>query len=128
VPPDQLKNAAGLYNLTRDLGGAIALAALGTVMNDRLHFHWSRLIENINPARSAVQHFLESQSSHFEGLINGDASRAAIKLLADKVQREALVLTYNDALMLIGVVFIFALSLMPLVKSPRANALTTDSH
>jgi len=128
VPPDQLKNAAGLYNLTRDLGGAIALAALGTVMNDRLHFHWNRLIENINPARSAVQHFLESQSSHFDGLINGDASRAVIKLLADKVQREALVLTYNDALMLIGVVFIFALSLMPLVKSPRANALTADSH
>jgi MFS transporter, DHA2 family, multidrug resistance protein len=128
VPPDQLKNAAGLYNLTRDLGGAIALAALGTVMNDRLHFHWNRLIENINPARSAVQHFLESQSSHFEGLINGDAGRAAIKLLADKVEREALVLTYNDALMLIGVVFIFALSLMPLVKSPRANALTADSH
>lgn len=128
VPPDQLKNAAGLYNLTRDLGGAISLAALGTVMNDRLHFHWNRLIEDINPARSAVQHFLESQSSHFEGLINGDASRAAIKLLANTVQREALVLTYNDALMLIGAGFIFALMLMPLVKSPRATPLTSDRH
>jgi DHA2 family multidrug resistance protein len=127
VPPDKLKNAAGLYNLTRDLGGAIALAALGTVMNDRLHFHWNRLIENINPARSVVQQFLDSQSSHFEGLITGDASRAAIKLLADTVQREALVLTYNDALLLIGVVFIAALSLMPLVKSPR-SALTADRH
>jgi len=97
-------------------------------MNDRLHFHWNRLIEDINPARSAVQHFLESQSSHFDGLINGDAGRAAIKLLADTVQREALVLTYNDALLLIGVVFIFALMLMPLVKSPRATPLTSDSH
>jgi MFS transporter, DHA2 family, multidrug resistance protein len=128
VPPDKLKNAAGLYNLMRDLGGAIALAALGTIMNDRLHFHWNRLIEDINPARSAVQHFLESQSSRFEGLITGDAGHAAIKLLADTVQREALVLTYNDALLLIGVVFIFALMLMPLVKSPRASPLTSESH
>jgi len=128
VPPDQLKNAAGLYNLTRDLGGAIALAALGTIMNVRLHFHWNRLIEDINPARSAVQQFLESQSNRFEGLITGDAGRAAIKLLAGVVQREALVLTYNDALMAIGVVFIFALTLMPLVKSPRASPLTADSH
>ena len=32
MPPDKLKNAAGLYNLTRDLGGAIGLAVLGTVM------------------------------------------------------------------------------------------------
>jgi len=128
VPPDQLKNSAGLYNLTRDLGGAIALATIGTVMNARLHFHWNRLIEDINPARSAVQQFLESQSSRFEGLITGDAGRAAIKLLAGVVQREALVLTYNDALMAIGFVFIFALLLMPLVKSPRASPLTADSH
>jgi DHA2 family multidrug resistance protein len=128
VPPDKLKNAAGLYNLTRDLGGAIGLAALGTVMNDRLHFHWNRLIEDINPARAAVQHFLESQSSRFEGLISGDANRAALKLLANTVQREALVLTYNDALTLIGVVFVFALCLMPLVKSPRATPLTSDRH
>ena len=49
VPPDKLKNAAGLYNLTRDLGGALGLATIGTVMNERLHFHWNRLIENINP-------------------------------------------------------------------------------
>ena len=49
LPPDKLKNAAGLYNLTRDLGGAIGLATIGTVMNERLHFHWNRLIEDINP-------------------------------------------------------------------------------
>ena len=30
LPPDKLKNAAGLYNLTRDLGGAIGLATIGT--------------------------------------------------------------------------------------------------
>jgi DHA2 family multidrug resistance protein len=75
-----------------------------------------------------VQHFLESQSSRFESLITGDANRAALKLLADTVRREALVLTYNDALMMIGVVFIFALCLMPLVKSPRATPLTSDRH
>src|SRR5439155_20890533 len=100
VRQSQLKNAAGLYKLTRDLGGAIGLAAIGTVMNDRLHFHWNRLIENINPARPAVQHFLDMQSGRLETLVPGDAGRAAVKLLANLVQREALVLTYNDALML----------------------------
>src|SRR6516165_9031403 len=55
---DRMKNAAGLYNLMRDLGGAIGLASIGTIMNARLHFHWNRLIEDINPARAAVQQFL----------------------------------------------------------------------
>ena len=121
VRQDKLKNAAGLYNLTRDLGGAIALATIGTVMNDRLHFHWTRLIEDINPARPAVQDFLDLQSRRLDSLFSGDSGRAAIKLLANLVQREALVLTYNDAIMLLGSLFIAALLLMPLVRHPRAT-------
>jgi len=119
VPQDKLKNAAGLYNLTRDLGGAIALATIGTVMNARLHFHWNRLIEDINPARPEVQHFLDMRTNHFDGLVPGDAGRAALKLLANLVQREALVMTYNDVIMLIGGVFVAALVMMPLVRRPR---------
>jgi len=41
------------------------------------------------------------------------------------VQREALVLTYNDLLMLLGVAFAVSLVPMPFVKNPR-SALTTD--
>jgi len=119
VPQDKLKNAAGLYNLTRDLGGAIALAAIGTFMNERLHFHWNRLIEDINPAHPAVRHFLDTQANRLDSLLPGDASRAAVKLLANLVQREALVLTYNDVIMIIGSLFVAGLFLMPLVNRPR---------
>jgi DHA2 family multidrug resistance protein len=124
VPPDKLKNAAGLYNLTRDLGGAIALAALGTVMNDRLHFHWNRLIESVNPARPAVQHFMAVASARMGPLIAGDPHRAALQLLAARVEREALVLSYNDALLLLGGLFVGSLLLLPLVRKPRSTALT----
>ncbi|HEX2151209.1 MAG TPA: DHA2 family efflux MFS transporter permease subunit [Stellaceae bacterium] len=120
VAPDKLKNAAGLYNLTRELGGALGLATIGTVMNDRLHFHWNRLIEDINPARPVVQQFLETQTSRFEPLISGDPAQAAIKLLAGIVQREALVLTYSDALLMIGAVFLVGVMLMPLARPPRS--------
>ena len=124
VPQDKLKNAAGLYNLTRDLGGAIVLATIGTVMNNRLHFHWNRLIEDINPARPAVQHYLDMQTNHLDPLVRGDTGRAAVKLLANMVQREALVLTYNDAIMLVGGLFVAALFMMPLVRRPRATPMS----
>jgi MFS transporter, DHA2 family, multidrug resistance protein len=124
VPQDKLKNAAGLYNLTRDLGGAIALATIGTVMNNRLHFHWNRLIEAINPARPAVQHYLDMQAGRLDALVPGDTGRAAVKLLANMVQREALVLTYNDAIMLIGGLFVAGLFMMPLVRRPRATPVS----
>jgi len=124
VPQDKLKNAAGLYNLTRDLGGAIVLATIGTVMNNRLHFHWNRLIEDINPARPAVRHYLDMQTNHLDPLVRGDTGRAAVKLLANMVQREALVLTYNDAIMLVGGLFVAALFMMPLVRRPRAASVS----
>jgi len=120
LPQDAMKNAAGLYNLMRDLGGAIGLASIGTVMNMRLHFHWNRLIEDINPARAGVQQFLDAQTGRFDSLIAGDPHRAAIKLLANLTQREALVLTYNDLLLLLGALFIFGLMLLPLVRRPQS--------
>jgi DHA2 family multidrug resistance protein len=89
-------------------------------MNERLHFHWNRLIEDINPARASVQQFLDLQINRFDPLIPGDPSHAAIKMLADLVRREALVLTYNDLLLLIGSLFIFGLMLLPLVGRPRS--------
>jgi DHA2 family multidrug resistance protein len=120
LPPDRMRNAAGLYNLTRDLGGAIGLATIVTVMNHRLHFHWNRLIEDINPARPVVTQFLDTQAGRLETLIPGDSSAAAMKMLAGLVQREALVLTYNDLLLLIGGLFVFGLMLLPLVRRPRS--------
>ena len=120
LPQDTMKNAAGLYNLMRDLGGAIGLASIGTVMNVRLHFHWNRLIEDINPARAGVQQFLDAQTNRFDSLIAGDPHRAAIKLLANLTQREALVLTSNDLLLLMGALFVFGLMLLPLVRRPQS--------
>jgi DHA2 family multidrug resistance protein len=120
LPQDKMRNAAGLYNLTRDLGGAIGLATIVTIMNDRLHFHWNRLIEDINPARASVQRFLELQVNRFDSLVPGDPNHAAMKMLANLVQREALVLTYNDLLLLIGSLFVFGLMLLPLVGRPRS--------
>jgi DHA2 family multidrug resistance protein len=120
LPPDRLKNAAGLYNLTRDLGGAIAIASIGTLMNLRLHFHWNRLIEDINPARAAVQQFLEAQTNRLDGLVAGDPGRTALKLLSATVQREALVMTFNDLLLLLGTTFFIGLLMMPLVRRPRS--------
>jgi MFS transporter, DHA2 family, multidrug resistance protein len=127
VPQDRLKNASGLYGLTRDLGGAIALATVGTILNNRMQFHWNRLIEDVNTARPAVQHFIDAQNDRLGALIPGDAHRAAVELLAKLAHREALVLTYNDLLLLIGTFFVAGLALMPLVRRPP-SVFTASRH
>ena len=59
-------------------------------------------------------------------LVPGDTGRAAVKLLANLVQREALVLTYNDAIMLLGSLFVAALFMMPFVRRPRATPVSPE--
>ncbi|HUC09402.1 MAG TPA: DHA2 family efflux MFS transporter permease subunit [Stellaceae bacterium] len=120
LPPDKLKNAAGLYNLMRNLGGAIAIAAIGTMLNDRLHFHWNRLVEDVNPARPAIQHFLDMQAGRFGDMLAGDPNHAALKVLADLVQREAMVMSFNDVLLMMGSAFLVGLPLTMLLRRPRS--------
>jgi len=43
LPPERVKNASGLFNLTRNLGGAVGLAGLNTILNDLTDLHLARL-------------------------------------------------------------------------------------
>ncbi|EWY40241.1 MFS transporter [Skermanella stibiiresistens SB22] len=120
LPPAQLKNASGLYNLMRNLGGAIGLAAINTVLIERYALHMSRLSDNVTTSRPGVQDMLDGLSGRFSGVITGDPDLAALRMIRSVVEREAMVLTFTDCLLLMAGVFAFALLCMPLVRKPRA--------
>ena len=53
LPPERVKNASGLFNLTRNLGGAVGLAGINTILNDRTDLHLARLHERLTWSRPA---------------------------------------------------------------------------
>jgi MFS transporter, DHA2 family, multidrug resistance protein len=127
LPPEEVKNASGLYNLMRNLGGAIGLALINTVLIDRFALHQSRLAEHISAANPSLQGFLDQATQRFAASGLADPSLSAWRLLADMVGREAMVMTFNDALLVMASVFGLALVLMPLVRKPRAAA-AVEAH
>ncbi len=54
IAPERLKLASGLFNLMRNLGGAIGIAACGTILNDRTNLHFLRLAEHLNNTNTAM--------------------------------------------------------------------------
>ena len=58
IPPERLKLASGLFNLMRNLGGAIGIAVCGTILNDRTNLHFLRLAEHLNNTNSAMVELL----------------------------------------------------------------------
>jgi DHA2 family multidrug resistance protein len=121
LPPERVKNASGLYNLMRNLGGAVGLAAINSVLNDRLALHWKRLVEGLPAGDPNVQAFLNNAQQGINGAMGSLSEQGAVKMLGDLVYREAQVLTMADAQFLMSALFIAGLLLVPLLRRPRGH-------
>ena len=51
MPPQKIKNASGLFNLMRNLGGAVGLALINTLLDKRMDLHLERLRESVTWGR-----------------------------------------------------------------------------
>jgi DHA2 family multidrug resistance protein len=120
LPPVALKNASGLFNTMRNLGGAIGIAVLGTLATNRTAVHSLHLHEQVGWGRSAATGALANMTQLLTPAKGAAAPLAALKELALLVQREALTLAYNDVLLVMGLCFFAALPLTFLLKRPRA--------
>ncbi|MBU0724377.1 MAG: DHA2 family efflux MFS transporter permease subunit [Alphaproteobacteria bacterium] len=120
LPPDKLKNGSSLYNLMRNLGGAMGLATINTLLQDRTALHLARLTDHLSLSRPEVQAPIDRLAERFADSIAGDPELAAMRQIFRLVQREALVMGFNDCLLLLGLTFAASLILMPLVRKPRS--------
>jgi MFS transporter, DHA2 family, multidrug resistance protein len=131
LAPDRLKLASGLFNLMRNLGGAIGIAACGTILNDRTNLHFLRLAEHLKTANAAVVDWLERVGTGYESaFVDGAHGRAAaLKLLWSLTWREAQVQTYADAFLSITVCFVIGTVTVPLMrKSAPPKPRVADAH
>jgi DHA2 family multidrug resistance protein len=122
LAPDRLKLASGLFNLMRNLGGAIGIAACGTIINDRTNLHFLRLAEHLNSANPAMTGFVDRVSA-------AHGHQAALAELYALTLREAQTLTFADTFLAIMVCFIIATAMAPLMRKVAPPAMpSADAH
>ena len=112
LAPDRVKNASGLFNLMRNLGGAVGLAVINTVLNDRTDLHITRLQERVTWGNATATETLTMLQQKFQGL--GDATLMAMKQLSQIVHRQAAVMGYGDAFFMLSLFYV-GLSLLVLL-------------
>lgn len=117
LPPARLKNASGLYNLTRNLGGAVGLAIINTVLNDRMDLHLARLHEQVTWSSTKAMETLAGLQGALSSL-GSDAEMAALKKLALIVRREAQVMAFGDAFLLLTGLFLATAMLVMVLRKP----------
>ena len=130
LPPDRLKLASGLFNLMRNLGGAIGIAACGTMLNDRTNLHYLRIAEHLNPTNAASTALLQRATKAAAAQI-GDSSHAyatALSQLSSLVMREALTESFADIFLVIMVCFAAITLLVPLLRKAMVAGPAPHAH
>jgi DHA2 family multidrug resistance protein len=125
LPPDRVKNASGLFNLMRNLGGAIGLAAINTMFNDRMDLHLTRLHEAVNWANVPATETLANLATRFSG---SDAQMIALKQMMGMVRLQAAVMSYADVFLMLTVLFFALAALGVLMKRPAPAAGAGADH
>jgi len=126
LSPDRPKLASVLFNLMRNLGGAIGIAACATVLNDWANLHFLRPAEHLNTRNEAMNTWLDQTTVNAQllGLNSFDASQMALRQLWAIIWWEAQTLTYADAFLTIMVCFVDTVLLVPLVHKVQPPRLT----
>ena len=119
LPVERVKNASGLFNLMRNLGGAIGLAAINTAFNDRLDLHLSRLHDAVNSSSVPATETLSNLATQFQG---SDARMQALKALTAMVRLQAEVMSYADVFLLLTVLFVAIAAFGLFMKRPQGTA------
>jgi DHA2 family multidrug resistance protein len=122
LDPAKVPGASGLYNLSRNLGGAFGLAVINTLLNDRTVHHTRMLADNFDLSRAVVSERLSSLTSYFALQGHSDPAAAALRALSNIARREASVLAFSDVFQLITLACLVTAPLLILALPPKANA------
>jgi MFS transporter, DHA2 family, multidrug resistance protein len=125
LSPDRLKNASGLFNLTRNLGGAVGLAALNTLLNNRTDLHLARLHESITWSRLPAIEALNGFASRMSG---SDAQAMALKQMFQLVHQEGVVMAFADVFLLLCVLYVAFAGMIVLMRKPDPVAAGAGGH
>ncbi|WP_293382574.1 DHA2 family efflux MFS transporter permease subunit [Phenylobacterium sp. SCN 70-31] len=103
LPLSMMKDASGLINLIRNVGGAFGIAIISTTLFQTGAAHLQALSQGVSGASLRAQDFLAGMTSRMEELGVADPAGAARKAMGFMIQRDAQVLAYIDAFALVAV-------------------------
>jgi MFS transporter, DHA2 family, multidrug resistance protein len=124
VSREESGDAAGLYNMARNLGGSIGLAIIGVVIDRRSAFHTAAIRESLT-ANSVLgqEHIAASTASWFAR--TGDMAYSkmqALDQLAMQIRVQASVITYSETFYVLAVALAACIPLALLLKTPGQPA------
>jgi DHA2 family multidrug resistance protein len=121
IEAENAGSASGLFNMMRNLGGAVGIALLQTLLTKREQYHSNVLTQSVSLLEQATRARIEKLTQYFlsHGVADhAEATHRAIVAIGKIVQKQAFILAFSDMFFLLGVALIVALAAALLLKKP----------
>lgn len=118
-PRDQLSDASALFNLMRNLGGAIGIALVDTVLEQRTPGHVNLLVAQLQAGRRATAQFVGLPLNYFHDTPMGPVDAFTKSLIEPLVRKAGITLSFNEAWLMIGTLFVLTLGALALAGRVR---------
>ncbi len=112
IEAENAGSASGLFNMTRNLGGAIGIATLQTLITKREQFHSNVLMDSVSLFNEATRQRIADLTHYFQTHGIADplvAQHQAIIAIGRIVRHQAFVMSYSDVFLLIGIGLVLSL-------------------
>lgn len=121
IEAENAGSASALFNMMRNLGGAVGIALLQTLLTKREQYHSNVLTQPISLFEQATRERIEQLTQYFinHGVADhAAAAHRAIVAIGKIVQKQAFVMAFSDTFYLLGIAMIVALIAALLLKKP----------
>jgi MFS transporter, DHA2 family, multidrug resistance protein len=113
-------NATSIFNLMRNLGGSVGIAAVTTLVARHEQTNLNNLASNVTSSRVRALGLMQAFRSWFiyRGADPAASTERAYGALFGLVQRQAAMLSFNQVFWLLGVLFLLMIPLVFLMRRP----------
>jgi DHA2 family multidrug resistance protein len=122
---EQIAGGSGLFNLMRNLGGAIGLALIDTVIYGRLPHHAAEILARLQLGDRTTAQAVGIPMALFDARAAGPLDPASAAILGPMVRKLALVRSINEAWSLVALLTFAALLAVPFAKPGSAPVTRT---
>ncbi|MBX4902599.1 multidrug efflux MFS transporter [Rhizobium bangladeshense] len=121
IEQENAGSASSLFNMMRNLGGAVGIASLQTFLSKREQFHSNILTNSVSVFEEATRDRIARLTAYF--MNHGVADQAlaghkAVVAIALKIRKQANIMAFSDTFFLLGVALVVALLASLLLRKP----------
>jgi DHA2 family multidrug resistance protein len=130
IPAERMGNATSLFNLMRNIGGSIGIAATGTMLTRNSQTTTAMLGANVTPYTPASRIVFEQMRAAFmaAGADMTTATSRATAAMFGMVQRQATMVSFVGIFQLLGILFLLLIPLVLLMKRPKGRPEPGMAH